>query len=80
MTGALDDTICGIATPLGEGGVGIVRLSGRHSIQIAGTLAKLRSGYRWPRREIIPFTLQTYPSRPRIRQLSQRFQAGDCGG
>ncbi|MGH7257238.1 MAG: tRNA uridine-5-carboxymethylaminomethyl(34) synthesis GTPase MnmE [Nitrospiraceae bacterium] len=44
MTGALDDTICGIATPLGEGGVGIVRLSGSHSIEIAGVLAKLRSG------------------------------------
>ena len=44
MTGALDDTICGIATPPGEGGVGIVRLSGRHSVEIAATLAKLRSG------------------------------------
>lgn len=44
MTGALDDTICGIATPLGEGGVGIVRLSGSRSIEIAATLATLRSG------------------------------------
>ena len=44
MAGALDDTICGIATPPGEGGVGIVRLSGSHAVEIAATLAKLRSG------------------------------------
>lgn len=30
-----DDTIAAIATPLGEGGIGIVRLSGRDSLQIA---------------------------------------------
>lgn len=30
-----DDTIAAISTPLGEGGIGIVRLSGRDSIQIA---------------------------------------------
>ncbi len=30
----LDDTICAIATPAGEGGIGIVRLSGKRSIPI----------------------------------------------
>ena len=30
-----DDTIAAISTPLGEGGIGIVRLSGRDSLQIA---------------------------------------------
>jgi tRNA modification GTPase len=30
-----DDTIAAISTPLGEGGIGIVRLSGKDSIQIA---------------------------------------------
>jgi tRNA modification GTPase len=30
-----DDTIAAISTPLGEGGIGIVRLSGRDSIQVA---------------------------------------------
>lgn len=30
-----DDTISAIATPLGEGGIGIVRLSGKESIEIA---------------------------------------------
>jgi tRNA modification GTPase len=30
-----DDTIAAISTPLGEGGIGIVRLSGKHSIEIA---------------------------------------------
>ena len=28
MHGGLEDTICAIATPAGEGGIGIVRLSG----------------------------------------------------
>lgn len=31
----IDDTIAAISTPLGEGGIGIVRLSGKDSIQIA---------------------------------------------
>ncbi len=32
---SLDDTICAISTPLGEGGIGIVRLSGKNSFGIA---------------------------------------------
>jgi tRNA modification GTPase len=31
----IDDTIAAISTPIGEGGIGIVRLSGKDSIQIA---------------------------------------------
>ncbi|MBS4027347.1 MAG: tRNA uridine-5-carboxymethylaminomethyl(34) synthesis GTPase MnmE [Ignavibacteriales bacterium] len=31
----LDDTIVAIATPLGEGGLSVIRLSGRHSLEIA---------------------------------------------
>jgi len=34
----LDDTIAAISTPLGEGGIGIVRLSGRDAIPIAAKL------------------------------------------
>jgi tRNA modification GTPase len=33
-----DDTIAAISTPLGHGGIGIVRLSGSHSIKIADTI------------------------------------------
>ena len=33
-----DDTIAAIATPLGEGGIGIVRVSGRDSLSIASKL------------------------------------------
>ena len=40
----MDDTICAIATPVGEGGIGIVRLSGDHAIPIASHLVRLRSG------------------------------------
>ena len=39
-----DDTICGIATPLGEGGVGIVRISGSDALSVAERVVRLRSG------------------------------------
>jgi len=44
MRGSLDDTICAVATPVGEGGVGIVRLSGPDALRIGGTVVRLRSG------------------------------------
>ena len=44
MHGGLDDTICAIATPAGEGGIGIVRLSGPHSLVVASHVVRLRSG------------------------------------
>lgn len=42
--GALDDTICAVATPMGEGGVGIVRISGPQAIPAASRILQLRSG------------------------------------
>jgi len=44
MSGLLNDTICAIATPVGEGGVGIVRISGEKAIDVASGLVALRSG------------------------------------
>ena len=44
MHGGLDDTICAIATPAGEGGIGIVRLSGPRSLVVASHVVRLRSG------------------------------------
>ena len=34
MHGALDDTICAIATPPGEGGIGVVRISGLQAVDV----------------------------------------------
>ncbi|HEU4502491.1 MAG TPA: tRNA uridine-5-carboxymethylaminomethyl(34) synthesis GTPase MnmE, partial [Nitrospira sp.] len=42
--GGPDDTICAIATPAGEGGIGIVRLSGPQALRIADKIVQLRSG------------------------------------
>ena len=42
--GSLDDTICAVATPMGEGGVGIVRVSGAQAIRFASKILHLRSG------------------------------------
>ena len=42
--GHLDDTICAIATPIGEGGVGIIRVSGPRSQEIASKVITLKSG------------------------------------
>lgn len=44
MHGALDDTICAIATPPGEGGIGVVRISGLRALDIASQVVQLRSG------------------------------------
>ncbi len=41
---SLDDTICAVATPVGEGGVGIVRVSGPKAIPIVTRVLRLRSG------------------------------------
>lgn len=39
-----EDTIYGIATPVGEGGIGILRISGRQATEVARSLVHLRSG------------------------------------
>ena len=44
MHGGLEDTICAVATPIGEGGIGIVRLSGPQAIVVASQVVRLRSG------------------------------------
>ncbi|MCI0428764.1 MAG: tRNA uridine-5-carboxymethylaminomethyl(34) synthesis GTPase MnmE [Nitrospiraceae bacterium] len=44
MYGGLEDTICAIATPAGEGGIGIVRLSGPQALVVASQVVRLRSG------------------------------------
>lgn len=44
MVARLDDTICAIATPMGEGGIGIVRVSGSKAIDAAQAIVRLRSG------------------------------------
>ncbi len=44
MIGAPEDTICAIATPSGEGGIGIVRLSGPSALAVASRVVRLRSG------------------------------------
>ena len=44
MTTQLDDTICAIATPIGEGGIGIVRVSGPEALRLASKIVSLRRG------------------------------------
>lgn len=43
MAGAPEDTICAVATPAGEGGIGIVRISGRGALVVAEQIVRLRS-------------------------------------
>ncbi len=38
----LEDTITAIATPAGQGGIGIIRISGQEAIAIAGTVLRLQ--------------------------------------
>jgi tRNA modification GTPase len=44
MDGDLEDTICAVATPAGEGGIGIVRISGPGALAVAEKFVRLRSG------------------------------------
>ena len=44
MSFALNDTICAVATPPGQGGIGIVRVSGEKAIEVAAQMVRLRSG------------------------------------
>jgi tRNA modification GTPase len=44
MTASLDDTIAAIATPIGEGGIGIVRISGRDAFIISEEIFRPLSG------------------------------------
>ena len=43
MENSVDDTICAIATPVGEGGIGIVRVSGAHAIDVAAHVVRPRN-------------------------------------
>ncbi|NKB80885.1 MAG: tRNA uridine-5-carboxymethylaminomethyl(34) synthesis GTPase MnmE [Nitrospirales bacterium] len=40
----LDDTICAVATPPGEGGIGIIRVSGKDAIALTSQVVKPRHG------------------------------------
>ncbi|WP_447975305.1 tRNA uridine-5-carboxymethylaminomethyl(34) synthesis GTPase MnmE [Nitrospira sp. Kam-Ns4a] len=44
MGGPMEDTICAVATPVGEGGIGIVRVSGPKAVEVAAGLVRLRCG------------------------------------
>jgi len=44
MRGSIDDTIAAISTPLGQGGIGIVRLSGPQALDIARLLLRTHDG------------------------------------
>ena len=43
MESSVEDTICAIATPVGEGGIGIVRISGAHAVEVAAHVVRPRN-------------------------------------
>ena len=43
MESSVEDTICAIATPVGEGGIGIIRVSGAHAVEIAAHVVRPRN-------------------------------------
>ena len=43
MENSVDDTICAIATPVGEGGIGIIRVSGAHAVEVAAHVVRPRN-------------------------------------
>ncbi len=43
MEHSVDDTICAIATPMGEGGIGIIRVSGSQALDVAAHVVRPRN-------------------------------------
>ena len=43
MESSIEDTICAIATPVGEGGIGIIRVSGAHAVEVAAHVVRPRN-------------------------------------
>ena len=43
MENSVDDTICAIATPVGEGGIGIIRVSGAQAVEVAAHVVRPRN-------------------------------------
>lgn len=43
MEHSVDDTICAIATPIGEGGIGIIRVSGARALEVAAHVVRPRN-------------------------------------
>jgi len=60
---SLDDTICAIATPSGEGGIGIVRLSGSRVLHIASQNIRLRGSRTWEQLQPFHFYLGQFLGR-----------------
>ncbi|TAN62764.1 tRNA uridine-5-carboxymethylaminomethyl(34) synthesis GTPase MnmE [bacterium] len=76
----LDDTIAAVSTPLGKGGIGIVRLSGKEALSIADKIFQARDGQK-------PSAFKTYTVhygwiirglRSRVKR-GRRPEAGDRG-
>jgi tRNA U34 5-carboxymethylaminomethyl modifying GTPase MnmE/TrmE len=40
-----DDTICAVATPIGEGGIGLIRVSGGNAIQVVSQIFEAKGPY-----------------------------------
>ena len=48
----MSDTVAAIGTPLGEGGIGIIRISGSDSLAVLKNIFEPLSG--WEHKEIVP--------------------------
>jgi tRNA modification GTPase len=62
----MEDTICAIATPWGEGGIGIVRVSGEKAVEIASGLIRLKAG-----RSLFEMSSHTFHHADIVGQLTE---------
>ena len=76
MENSVDDTICAIATPVGEGGIGIVRVSGPHAIDVAALVVRPRNQQPLQQLESHHLYLSDvlYPESPRSSSLSPSWE------
>ncbi len=72
----LDDTIVAISTPVGEGGIGIVRLSGRDALKIADRIFVSRNDKRPSR--VKTYTVHYGHIFEKVHKRAPRFRSGQA--
>lgn len=65
------DTIAAIATPLGESGIGVIRISGSHAYAVGDAIFRSPSGTPWPSAGTVPSSMVS--SSPMTAALSMKY-------
>lgn len=65
------DTIAAIATPLGESGIGVIRISGSHAYAVGDAISAVLPENPWPSAGTVPSSMVS--SSPMTAALSMKY-------